>query len=166
MNTYLDALHAPEGVDRELMLLSSFERAIARKRDSPFTPATELVFEEMQKSLDESLGHLIGNHVPDHRRSAEERVRLFLNEAAIGSVLGQSEPVSRDVVEAMREVKLDTAPRSQPSSITPRPFATSRIGARIGWMAGRLSPLGANRWIVWGIVLLLVFFLVYFSLVR
>ncbi len=164
MNAYLDALRAPEGVDRELILLSSFERAIARKRESPFRPATELVFEETQKSLDESLGHLIGNHVPEHRRPAEERVRLFLNEATMGGVLGQPEPIAREVVEAMRDVQLDTAPRPQPSSITPRPFSTSPIGARIGEIAEWLSPMGTNRLVVWPIVLLLLAFVVYFSL--
>ena len=69
INDYLDALRTPESIDRELILLSSFERAIARKRQEPFTPATELAFDEAQKTLDYSLRHLIDQGVSDDRRS-------------------------------------------------------------------------------------------------
>ncbi|HET9375634.1 MAG TPA: hypothetical protein VFO40_11705, partial [Chthoniobacterales bacterium] len=51
INDYLDALKVPEHVERQLVLLSSFEQAIARKRQEPFTPATQLAFEETQRAL-------------------------------------------------------------------------------------------------------------------
>jgi hypothetical protein len=163
VNAYLDALRAPEGIDRELILLSSFERAIARKRESPFSPATELVFEEAQKSLDTALGHLVDESVPEHRRSVEERVRLFLTDSAMDGVFRPEGPASKDFVEALKEVKLETAPRHQVASITPRPFTTTKIGTQIARVANALSPLGANRFVVWAVFLLLLALLVYFA---
>src|SRR5260370_20338637 len=78
INDYLDALKVPEDVERQLVLLSSFEQAIARKRQEPFTPATPLAFQETQLALDQALGHVIGPEVPRGRGSVEERIRLFL----------------------------------------------------------------------------------------
>ena len=90
INDYLDALRTPDTVDRELILLSSFERAIVRKRRQPFTPATELAFEEAQKTLDYAFRHLIDEGVSDDRRSVEQRVRLYLTENVDGNLLGRT----------------------------------------------------------------------------
>src|SRR5258708_21301514 len=80
INDYLDALKVPEDVERQLVLLSSFEQAIARKRQKPFTPATQLAFEETQRALDQALGHLIGpGGLPDPK-SVAKRNRLCLTE--------------------------------------------------------------------------------------
>src|SRR3982074_3855314 len=72
INDYLDALKVPEDVDRQLVLLSSFEQAIARKRQEPFTPATQLAFEETQRVLDQTLGHLFVSGGPRDRSSVED----------------------------------------------------------------------------------------------
>jgi hypothetical protein len=164
VNAYLDALRAPEGFDRDLILLSSFEGAIARKRESPLTSGTELVFEETQKNLDKALGHLIDKDVPAHRRSVEERVRLFLTEFSVDGTLRPEEPVSREIMEALREVRLETSPRVQMASLTPRQFTTTWVGSHIARLANWLSPVGRNRLVVWSIFLLLLGFLVYFAL--
>ena len=110
INDYLDALKTPDSIDRELILLTSFENAIARKREEPFAPATELAFEETQKTLDSSLGHLIGKEVPDNLRSVEERVRLYLTENIDGSLLNQEDQISEEVLQALREVRLRPVP--------------------------------------------------------
>src|SRR5260370_38437408 len=72
INDYLDALKTPESIDRELILLSSFEQAIARKRQEPFTPATEHALDEVQKNLDRSLRHLVDEGVQDEDRLIQE----------------------------------------------------------------------------------------------
>lgn len=163
INDYLDALRTPEGLNRELILLSSFERAIARKRQEPFTPATELIFDEAQKSLDRSLGHLIEENVPFYRRSVEERVRLFLTEASNGSSFPAEEVISGDVLDALKEVKLQPSPRLQVASVTPRPFEFTAVGAMIVRLAQNLSPFGSNRAIVWGIGFAIIGLLVFAS---
>jgi hypothetical protein len=166
INDYLDALKTPYGVDRELVLLSSFERAIARKRDQPFTPATELAFEETQKALDHSLGHLIGEEVPGDRRSVEERVRLYLTENSDGNTLNRQDQVSGDLLQALREVKLQAAPNLQVASITPKPLEFSPAGKAFIRLAEKLSPIGANRIVGWLIGLALLGFLIFASLNR
>src|ERR1700751_3816667 len=77
-NDYLDALRIPADLERELMLLTSFERAIARKRKEPSTSATELHFDKAPKALDGTLGELISAKVPLDQKSVEERVPLDL----------------------------------------------------------------------------------------
>jgi hypothetical protein len=166
INDYLDALKTPYGVDRELVLLTSFERAIARKRDQQFTPATELAFEETQKALDRSLGHLIGEEVPGDRRSVEERVRLYLTENIDGSTFNRQDQVSGDVLQALREVKLQAAPSLQVSSITPKPLEFSAAGKAFIRLAEKLSPLGANPIVGWIIGLALLGLLIFASLNR
>src|ERR1700721_2262706 len=77
-NDYLDALRVPADLERELLLLTSFERAIARKRKEPSVSATELAFDEAQKALDATLGDLISAKVPADRRSVEKRGLSYL----------------------------------------------------------------------------------------
>src|ERR1700676_2324276 len=89
INDYLDALRTPDTVDRELILLSSFERAIVRKRDQPFTPATELAFEEAQKTLDFALRHLIAEGVSEDRRSVEHRLWPYFLKSLTGTSFGR-----------------------------------------------------------------------------
>ena len=144
INDYLDALKAPDSVDRDLILLSSFERAIARKRREPFTPATELAFEETQKTLDHALRHLVDQSVPEDRRLVEQRVRLYLTENVDGSLLGRTEELSEEVLQALREVKLQAAPNLQVASITPRPRLNSRsVGSVCIATLNNVSP-GTN----------------------
>jgi len=166
INDYLDALRTSYDFNWELVLLSSFERAIARKRDQPFTPATELVFEETQKILDHSLGHLVSEKVPGDRRSVEERVRLYLTENSDGNVLNRQGQISADVLQALREVRLQAAPNLQIASITPKPLEFSPVGKAFIRLAEKLSPIGANRIIAWVIGLALLGFLVFASLNR
>jgi hypothetical protein len=163
INDYLDALRTPEGLDRELILLSIFERAIARKRQEPFTPATELVFDETQKILDRSLGHLIDEKVPSHRRSIEQRVRLFLTETSNGSSFPEEDVLSGDILEALKEVKMQPSPRLQVASVTPRPFEFTAVGATIVSLSQWLSPVGSNRAIAWCIGLAIIGLLVFAS---
>ncbi|MBV9671903.1 MAG: hypothetical protein JO076_03650 [Verrucomicrobia bacterium] len=163
INDYLDALKTPDSIDRELILLTSFENAIARKREEPFAPATELAFEETQKTLDSSLGHLIGKEVPDNLRSVEERVRLYLTENIDGSLLNQEDQISEEVLQALREVRLRPVPGLQIASVTSRPLDLSDFGKRIMRLAAKLSTAGANRLLMWSIVLLLFTLLIYSS---
>ena len=163
MNDYLDALRLPEGLDRELILLSGVERAIGRKRREPSTPATELVFDETQKILDRSLGHLIDEKVPPDRRSVEQRVRLFLTEAADGKIFPEERALSREVLEALKEVRLQTSPHLQVASVTPRPFEMTALGATLARLAAALSPFGANRIIAWVAGLAIIGLLVFAS---
>lgn len=163
INDYLDALRTSEGLDRELILLSIFERSIARKRQEPFTPATELVFDETQKILDRSLGHLIDEKVPSHRRSVEQRVRLFLTETSNGSSFPEEDVLSGDILEALKEVKMQPSPRLQVASVTPRPFEFTAVGATIVSLSQRLSPVGSNRAIAWCIGLAIIGLLVFAS---
>ena len=166
INDYLDALKTPESIDRELILLSSFEQAIARKRQEPFTPATELAFDEVQKNLDHSLRHLIDDDVPEDRRLIEQRVRLYLTENVDGNILGRTEELSEEVLQALREVKLQAAPNLQVASITARPLELSSPGKRFVRLAEKLSPIGANRIIGWVIGLAILGLLVFASLYR
>jgi len=166
INDYLDALKTPEGIDRELILLASFERAIARKRREPFTPGTELAFDEVQKSLDHSLRHLIDQGISDDRRLIEERVRLYLTENVDGNILGRTEELSEEVLQALREVKLQAAPNLQVASITVRPLELSSPGKGFVRFAEKLSPLGASRITGWAIGLAILGLLVFASLYR
>jgi hypothetical protein len=162
MNDYLGALRLPEGLDRELILLSSFERAIGRKRQEPSTPATELVFDETQKALDRSLDHLIDERVPPDRRSVEQRVRLFLTETPGGKIFPE-EVLSGEVLEALKEVRLRTSPHLQVASVTPRPLEMTVLGANLIRLAAALSPFGANRIIAWCAGLAIIGLLVFAS---
>jgi hypothetical protein len=164
INDYLDALKVPENIERELVLLSSFEQAIARKRQQPAAPATELAFEETQKALDETLGHLIGPEVPRERRSVEERIRLFLTEPSDRSSFKSDVQLSEEVLQALREVRLKPSPRLQQASITARPFQFSPIGERIVALAERLAFLGSNRILSWCLALGIIGLLIFASL--
>jgi hypothetical protein len=164
INDYLDALRTPDTVDRELILLASFERAIVRKRRQPFTPATELAFEETQKTLDYAFRHLIDEGVSDDRRSVEQRVRLYLTENVDGNLLGRTDEMSEEVRQALREVRLQAAPNLQVASITARPLEFSSSGKRLISLAEKFSPLGANRVVAWTIGLAILGLLVFGSL--
>jgi hypothetical protein len=166
INDYLDALRTPESIDRELILLASFERAIIRKRQEPSTPATELAFEEAQKTLDETLNHLIGEAVSQDRRSVEQRVRLYLTEGVDGNLLGRTDEIPEEFRHALREVRLQAAPNLQVASIVARPLEFSRQGKGLIALAEKLSPLGANRVVGWIIGLGILGFLVVTSLYR
>jgi hypothetical protein len=161
---YLDALRIPADLERELMLLTSFERAIARKRKEPSTSATELAFDEAQKALDATLGDLIPQKVPFDRRSVEERVRLYLIQPTQNSVLSPRNRLSDDVVEALREVRLEAVPRLQQAVIAPRPFALNTAGERLAGLASKFSFLGSNRILAWLLGLCFVGLLIYMSL--
>jgi hypothetical protein len=163
INDYLDALKTAPGRQRELITLTGFEQAIERKRAEPFTPATQLVFEETQKILDGSLGYLIGEDTPEHRRHIEERVRLYLTETVGQSVLGESDRMSPEIVDSLREVKLKVSPDLQAESLTPKPLEFNSVGQRLIAFAKQLSPVGANRVMVWIIVLIIVAVLIYVS---
>jgi hypothetical protein len=163
-NGYLDALRVPADLERELLLLTSFERAISRKRKEPSTSATELAFDEAQKALDATLGDLISPKVPADRRSVEERVRLYLIQPTQNSVLSPRNRLSGDVLEALREVRLEAVPRLQQAAIIPRPFALNTAGERMAAIAGKFSFLGANRILAWFLGLCLVGLLIYMSL--
>lgn len=166
INDYLDALRTPDTVDRELILLSSFERAIVRKRRQPFTPATELAFEEAQKTLDYAFRHLIDEGVSDDRRSVEQRVRLYLTEDVDGNLLGRTGEIPDELRQALREVRLQAAPNLQLASITAHPLEFSSFGKKLIAVAEKLSPLGANPIVAWGIGVLILGLLVFGSVYR
>lgn len=163
-NDYLDALRIPADLERELLLLSSFERAIARKRKEPSMPATELAFDEAQKALDATLADLISEKVPADRRSVEERVRVYLMQPTQNSALSPRNRLSNDVLAALRDVRLEAVPRLQQAAITPRPFVLNSAGERLASLAGRLSLLGSNRILAWVVGLCLLGLLIYMSL--
>ena len=163
-NDYLDALRIPADLERELLLLSSFERAIARKRKEPSTPATELAFDEAQKALDATLADLISEKVPADRRSVEERVRVYLMQPTQNSVLSPGNRLSNDVLAALRDVRLEAVPRLQQAAINPRPFALNSAGERLASLAGKFSLLGSNRILAWIVGLCLLGLLIYMSL--
>jgi hypothetical protein len=163
-NDYLDALRVPADLERELLLLTSFEGAIARKRKESSTSATELAFDEAQKALDATLGDLISDKVPADRRSVEERVRLYLVQPTQNSVLSPRNRLSDDVLTALREVRLEAVPRLQQAAITPRPFVLNTAGERLAALAGKFSLLGSNRILAWLLGLCLVAILIYMSL--
>ena len=166
INDYLDALRTPDSVDRELILLSSFERAIVRKRQQPTAPATALVFEEAQKTLDQTLQHLISEGVSEDRRSVEQRVRLYLTENVDGNLLGRTGELTEEVRQALREVRLQPAPNLQLASIIARPLEFSAPGKSLISLAQRLSPLGASRILGWVICLAILAALVVTSIYR
>ena len=166
INDYLDALRTPESVDRELILLTSFERAIVRKRQQPLTPATELAFEEAQKTLDQALRHLISEAVSQDRRSVEQRVRLYLTEDIDGNLLGRTDEMPEEYQQALREVRLQAAPNLQLASIVARPLEFSVPGKGFITLAKKLSPLGASRIVGWIIGFGILGFLVATSLYR
>jgi hypothetical protein len=163
-NGYLDGLQIPDNLERELMLLSGFERAIARKRREPEISATELAFDETQKALDGILGDFVSQKVPGERRPAEQRVRLYLTQPTQGTLLSTKADFSGEVLQALRDVRLEAVPRLQQAVITPRPFILNSAGERLAALAGKFSFLGANRVLAWIIGLCLVGLLVYMSL--
>jgi hypothetical protein len=163
INNYLDALKTPETIDRELILLSSFERAISRKRQEPFTPATELAFEETQRTLDSTFSHYLPEDVPADRRSVEGRLRVYLTSNA-DSHLFNDQTLTGEVLEALRQVKLSAGPNLQIASITPKPLEFTSTGDKIIAWAERLSPLGAQGWVAWAVGLATVASLVLGSL--
>jgi hypothetical protein len=163
-NGYLDGLQIPDDLERELMLLSSFERAIARKRGEPDVSATELAFDETQKVLDRILGNFISPRVPEDRRPTEQRVRLYLTQPTQGTLLSPKAGFSEEVLQALRDVRLEAVPRLQQAVITPRPFVLNSAGERLSTLAAKFSFLGSNRILAWIIGLCLVGLLVYMSL--
>jgi len=163
-NDYFDALRVPADLERELLLLPSFERAIARKRKEPLASATELAFDEAQKALDGTLADLISSKVPAERRSIEQRVRLYLLQPTQNSVLSPRSRLSDDVLAALRDVRLEAVPRLQQAAITPRPFSLHTAGERLAAIAGKFSLFGANRILAWVVGVCLVGLLVYMSL--
>jgi hypothetical protein len=163
-NDYLDALRIPADLERELLLLTSFERAIARKRKEPSVSPTELAFDEAQKALDATLGDLISEKVPADRRSVEQRVRLYLTQPTQNSVVSRGNRLSHEVLAALRDVRLEAVPRLQQAAITPRPFMLNTAGERLASLAGKFSLLGSNRTLAWLVGLCLVGLLIYMSL--
>jgi hypothetical protein len=163
-NGYLDGLQIPDDLERELMLLSSFERAIARKRGEPDVSATELAFDETQKVLDRILGNFISPRVPEDRRPTEQRVRLYLTQPTQGTLLSPKAGFSEEVLQALRDVRLEAVPRLQQAVITPRPFVLNSAGERLSTLAAKFSFLGSNRILAWIIGLCLVGLLVFMSL--
>jgi hypothetical protein len=148
-NDYLDALRMPGDLDRELFLVSNFQRAIARKRHETFTPATQLALEEMQRGLDEVFGHLVRPDTGPEERSVEERLRLYLTEADTCGAFHRSRAVNRDLLESLRDVRLETVPPLQPASITPKPLEFTGWGARLKELAERFAPAGHSRVLAW-----------------
>ena len=147
--TYLDALRMPEDLERELILLSSFQRAIARKRRETVTSGTQLGFEEMQRGLDRALGYLVRDSIEVEARSVEERVRLYLTEVDSHGAFRRGDAIPRDVLEALRDVELDTTPALQPASITSKPLEFTLWGRRVKALAQHLVPAGNSRVLAW-----------------
>jgi hypothetical protein len=148
-NDYLDALRMPEDLDRELLLVSSFRRAIGRKSRETFTPATQLALEEMQRGLDELFGHLVRPATGAEARSVEERLRLYLTEADVHGAFLRSRTINGDLLESLRDVRLETAPPLQPASIMPKPLEFTGWGARLKRLAERVAPAGNSRVLAW-----------------
>jgi hypothetical protein len=147
-NDYLDALRMPEDLDRELFLVSSFRRAIDRKSSETFTPATQLAFEEMQRGLDELFGHLVRPDTGAEARSVEERLRLYLTEADAHGAFLRSREISGDLLESLRDVRLEAAPPFQPASITAKPLEFT-WGARLKKLVERVAPAVDGRVLAW-----------------
>ena len=139
----------PEDLNRELLLVSGFQRAIARKRRETFIPATQLALEEMQRGLDEEFGYLVRPDTGAEARSAEERLRLYLTEADVHGAFHRNRAISGDVLESLREVRLETTPPLQPASITPKPLEFTGWGDRLKRLAERLAPAGNSRLLAW-----------------
>ena len=163
-NDYLDALRIPEDLDRERLLVSSFQRAIARKRHETFTPATQLALEEMQHGLDQMFGHLIRPDTGAEARSAEERLRLYLTEADVHGAFHGNRAIKGDVLESLRDVRLEAAPPLQPASITPKPLEFTGWGARLKTLAERVSSAGKGGLLAWILALVALAVLVLASL--
>ena len=103
-----------------------------------------LAFDEVQKNLDHSLRHLIDEDVSEDRRLIEQRVRLYLTENVDGNILGRTEELSEEVLQALREVKLQAAPNLQVASITARPLELSSPGKRLSSVSQRSCPPSAR----------------------
>jgi len=148
-NDYLDALRMPEDVDRELLLVSGFRRAIDRKSRETFIPATQLAMEEVQRGLDELFGHLVSPATRAEARSVEERLRLYLTEADAHGAFFRSRAIHGDLLESLRDVRLETAPPLQPASIMPKPLEFTGWGTRLRRLAERFAPAGNSRVLAW-----------------
>lgn len=148
-NDYLDALRMPADLDRELLLVSSFRRAIDRKRHETFTPATQLALEEVQRGLDALFGHLVKPATEAEVRSVEERLRLYLTEADAHGAFLLSRAINGELLESLRDVRLETSPPLQPASITPKPLEFTGWGARLKKLAERCAPAGNSRVLAW-----------------
>ena len=148
-NDYLDALRMPEDLDRELLLVSSFQRAIARKGRETFTPATQLALEEMQRGLDEAFGHLVRPDTASEARSVEERLRLYLTEADAHGAFFRSRAINGELLDSLRDVRLETGPPLQRASITPKPLEFTGWGGRLKNFAERLAPAGSSHVLAW-----------------
>lgn len=148
-NDYLDALRMPEDLNRKLLLISSLHRAIARKRDETFTPATQLAMEEVQGGLDRAFGHLVRPDTEAAMRSVEERLRLYLTEADTHGALHRNRVINRDVLESLRDIRLEAGPPLQPASITPKPLEFTGWGACLKRLAERFALAGNPRVLAW-----------------
>jgi hypothetical protein len=165
VNDYLDALGAPSGAEREEVLLPSFGRAIARKRDEPFVPALQLAFEETQKVLDHLLGHLIPSDLSLADRFVEERVRLYLGGTKGESVILKTRAeLAPEMIAALRSTHLQSSPNIEVANIRPKPLVFSAFGRRLVACAGQLSFLGSHRAIAWTLGAVLIAVLAYLSL--
>jgi hypothetical protein len=80
------------------------------------------------------------------------------------SVLSPRNRLSNDVLEALREVRLEAVPRLQQAAIMPRPFVLHTAGERLAAVAGKFSLFGSNRILAWLLGLCLVGLLIYMSL--
>jgi hypothetical protein len=74
--------------------------------------------------------------------------------------------MSEDVRHALREVRLQSAPNLQVASITARPLEFSSSGKKLISLAEKLSPLGGNRFVGWGIGLAILGLLIFASIYR
>jgi len=148
-NDYLDALRMPEDLDRELLLVSGFRRAIERKGRETFTPATRLALEEIQRGMDELFGHLVRPATGDAERSAEERLRLYLTEADAHGAFFRSRAIHGELLDALRDIRLETTPPLQPASIMPKPLELTGWGMRLRQLAERFAPAGNSRVLAW-----------------
>jgi hypothetical protein len=149
VNDYLHALSMPEDLDREQLLYASFRRAVVRRRREPFVPAIQLAFEEVQRGLDRAFGHLVAEDTPGEWRLQEERIRMYLTEADAPGSFYRSQSVPEEVLEALRQVKLEASPMLQRASITPKPFELSEFGERMRHLAERIASVTNHRAVVW-----------------
>lgn len=164
VNDYLHALSMPDGIDREQLLLASFRQAVARRRREPFAPATQLAFEEVQHGLDRAFGHLVPEGTPAELRLQEARVRMYLTEADAPESFYRSRTVPGEVLEALRQVKLEASPMMQRASITAKPFAFSEFGTRLAHFSERLAPVSNHPALIWVLGFLALALLVVASL--
>jgi hypothetical protein len=164
VNDYLRALSMPDDVDREQLLFAAFGRAVARRRREPFVPATQLAFEEVQRGLDRAFGHLVSDDTPAELRLHGERVRMYLTEADAPGSFYRSQSVPEEVLEALRQVKLEASPILQRASFTPKPFELSEFGKRLTHLSARFAPVTNHSAFVWVLSLLALALLVLTSL--